>query len=102
MNQALEVILTQALYRAVWRSTGPEDKGMAPWRAHRPHQDLAPAFLQAFTTHSPHLASSQDMTRVPQWPNSAPPVVPTTKNEVNTLPLGTMVQWITTEVVEPF
>ena len=75
---------------------------MASWKAHRPHQDLAPAFLQAFTTRSPHPASSQDDTRSTPVARRCTLSVPTTKNEVNTLPLGTIVQWITTEVVEPF
>lgn len=75
---------------------------MASWKAHRPHQDLAPAFLQAFTTRFPHPASSQDDTRSTPVPKQCTLSVPTTKNEVNTPPLGTIAQWITTEVVEPF
>lgn len=74
-------------------------KGMAPWKAHRPHQDLAlPSYRPLLPI--PHISIQPGYdTFHSKVAKQCTLSVPTTKNEVNTLPLGTIVQWITTEVV---
>lgn len=102
LNQALEVILTQALQSCVEKHWPRRQRHGSLEGTQAPSGSspcLPTGLYYPFPTSSIQAGYDTRFTPVAKQCTLS---VPTTKNEVNTLPQGTIVQWITTEVVEPF